>query len=256
MQENSDSRRLEAVEAAFTQRYVMKKRANLTISMWIAVLGITSFLYGLRLEPMPTIFRWLTVDGTLFTTLSAILCIGVNLLEVLRNTELTWRSVYYLRLSSAVAESVILIVVLFSQLPVFPEHLPLLDRYDSFVMHVLVPLLGIESFLINDSPIGRLKPGQRWQGTLFVSCYGVTILTLISTGLLPPELIPYPFLNYREKGWGVFLAAFVFVYGCGYLMAWGISEGNRKLSWLWFKGIAHGQGSDAGDTNSNKDVHL
>ena len=245
-----DSRSLEAVEAAFTQRYVMKKRANLTISMWIAVLGITSFLYGLRLEPMPTIFRWMTVDGTLFTTVSAILCIGVNLLEVLRNTELTWRSVYYLRLSSAVAESVILIVVLFSQLPVFPEHLPLLDRYDSFVMHVLVPLLGIESFLINDSPIGRLKPGQRWRGTLFISCYGVNIFTLISTGLLPPELIPYPFLNYRENGWGFFLAAFLFIYGCGYLMAWGISEANRKLSWLWFKGIARGHSAATGDTNT------
>ena len=250
MQENADSRTIEAIEAAFTRRYVLKKRANLTICMLIAVLGLTSFLYGLRLESMPTIFRWLTVDGTLFTTISAILCIGVNLLEVLRNTELTWRSVYYLRLSSAVAESVILIVVLFSQLPVFPEHLPLLDRYDSFVMHVLVPLLGIESFLINDSPIGRLKPGQRWRGTLFISCYGVNIFTLISTGLLPPELIPYPFLNYRENGWGFFLAAFVFIYGCGYLMAWGISEANRKLSWLWFKGIARGHSAATGDTNT------
>ena len=164
---------------------------------------------------------------------------------MLRNTELTRRSVYYLRLSSAVAESVIFIVVLFSQLPIFPEHLPIFDRYDSFVMHVLVPMLGIESFVINDLPIGRLKPRQRWQGTWFVSCYALTILTLIGTGVLPPELIPYPFLNYRENGWGLFLAAFVFIYGCGYLMAWGISEANRKLSWLWFKDIDRGKGSAA-----------
>lgn len=245
MKQYADTRLYEDILEAFNQRYALKKRANLIISVLTAVLGVTSFLYGLRLEPMPTIFRWMTVDGTVFTTISAILCFVVNLVEVLRNTELTRRSVYYMRLSSAVAESVIFIVVLFSQLPIFPEHLPIFDRYDSFVMHVLVPLLGIESFLINDPPIGRLKPRQRWQGTWFVSCYALTILTLIGTGVLPPELIPYPFLNYRENGWGLFFAAFVFIYGCGYLMAWGISEANRKLSWLWFKDIARGKGPAA-----------
>ena len=242
MQRNADAQIYDAVQAAFDRQYRKKKQANMIICALIAVLGVTSFLYGLRLEPMPTIFRWLTVDGTLFTTVSAILCVAVNLVEVLRNTELTRRSVYFLRLSSAVAESVILIVVLFSQLPVFPEHLPIFDRYDSFVMHVLVPLLGVETFLINDSPIGRLKPKERWYGTWFVTCYAVNILILIGTGALPPEWIPYPFLNYRDNGWGVFFGAFVFVYACGYLMAWGISEGNRKLSWLWFKGIARGTG--------------
>ena len=245
MTKDRDFRSYDDIQEALTRRYVLKKRANLTISMLIAVLGITSFLYGLRLEPMPTIFRWMTVDGTVFTTVSAILCIVVNLVEVLRGTELTRRSVYYLRLSSAVAESVIFIVVLFSQLPFFPEHLPILDRYDSFVMHVLVPLLGIESFVINDPPIGKLKPKQRWQGTLFVSYYAINILALTGTGVLPPELIPYPFLNYRENGWGLFFAAFVFIYGCSYLMAWGISEANRKLSWLWFKDIARGKDAHA-----------
>lgn len=241
MQINADYTVFDEIQAAFDRQYRKKKRANLIISMLIAVLGISSFIYGLSLEPMPTIFRWLTVDGTLFTTVSAIACMAVNLVEVLENTELTRRSVYYLRLSSAVAESVIFIVVLFSQLPFFPEHMPVIDRYDSFVMHVLVPLLGIGSFLINDPPIGKLRPGQRWQGTWFVSYYAINILTLIAIGKLPPELIPYPFLNYRDNGWGMFFGAFIFVYGCGYLMAWGISEGNRRLSWLWFKGIARGR---------------
>lgn len=240
MKNNANDRIYDDIQAAFDRQYRKKKRANLIISMLIAVLGITSFLYGLRLESIATIFRWLTVDGAMFTTISAIVCIAVNLVEVLRNTELTRRWAYYLRLSSAVAESVIFAVVLFSQLPVFPEHLPIFDRYDSFVMHVLIPVLCIESFLINDPPIGKLKPGQRWQGTWYVTYYAINILTLIATGLLPPELIPYPFLNYKENGWLVFFGAFVFVYGCGYLLAWGISEGNRKLSWLWFKNIARG----------------
>ncbi|MBQ6374231.1 MAG: hypothetical protein IJJ45_07045 [Clostridia bacterium] len=246
MKDGTEIKIAKAVREVFDRRYRRKKVTSLTVSMVIAVLGITSFLYGLRLESIRTIFRWLTVDGTLFTTFGAIAFIVVNLVEMLRDTELTQVTVYYIRLSSAVAESIIFAVVLVSQLPVFTEHLPLFDRYDSFVMHVLVPLLGILSFLINDSPIGRLRPMKRWHGTWFVSCYAVIILTLIGTGLLPSEAIPYPFLNYRDNGWGVFFAAFVFVYGCGYLMAWAISEGNRTLSWLWFKGIVQSIRKDAG----------
>ena len=238
MGNNGEYRDYDAIQAAFDRQYRKKKKANLIISALIAALGVSSFLYGLRLESIRTIFRWLTVDAALFTTISAILCIAVNLVEVLRNTELTRRWTYYMRLSSAVAESVVFVVVLFSQLPLFSEHLPVFDRYDSFAMHVLIPLLGVESFLINDPPIGKLKPSQRWQGTWYVSYYAVNIFTLIATGLLPPELIPYPFLNYRDNGWGVFFGAFAFVYGCGYLLSWGISEGNRKLSWIWFRDVA------------------
>ena len=181
--------------AAFSRRYQRKKMTNLAVSALIAFLGISSFLYGLQLEPIPTIFRWMTVDGTLFTTFGAVFFIVVNIVEMVRKTELTRVSVYYIRLSSAVAESVIISVVLVSQFSFFPEHLPLFDRYDSFVMHVLVPLLGILSFMINDSPIGRLRPLSYWRGTWFVTCYGVVILSLIGTGRLPSESIPYPFLN-------------------------------------------------------------
>ena len=241
MQNDSKLRVFDEIQAAFDRQYRKKKEVNLVISMLIAVLGVTSFLYGIHLESIRTIFSWMTVDSTVFTTVSATLFIVVNLVEVLWNTELTRVSVYYLRLSSAVAESVVFFVVLFSHLPFFPEHLPIFDRYDSFVMHALLPFLGVSSFLINDPPIGRLRPRQRWYGTLFVTYYAIIILTLIGTGLLPPELIPYPFLNYRDNGWGVFIAAFVFVYGCGYLTAWGISEGNRKLSWLWFRDVARGK---------------
>ena len=118
----------------------------------------------------------------------------------------------------------------------------LFDRYDSLTMHVVIPVLGIASFLLNDSPIGRLAPLERLRGTWFVTCYGTIIMMLIGTGLLPPELIPYFFLNYQENGWGLFFVGFVFILACAYLMAWGLSEWNRKLSWLWFKNIAR-QGS-------------
>ena len=135
------------------------------------------------------------------------------------------------------AESVIFIVVLFSQLPFFSQHLPMFDRYDSFVMHVLIPLLGISSFLINDSPIGKLKKRKYWYGTWFVTFYAVIILSLIGSERLPTELIPYFFLDFRHVHWTVVAFAFVFVYGCAYLMAWRLSEWNRSLSWLWFREI-------------------
>jgi len=79
MKQYADSRLYKDILETFNQRYALKKRVNLIISILIAVLGVTSFLYGLRLEPMPTIFRWMTVDGTVFTTISAILCFVVNL---------------------------------------------------------------------------------------------------------------------------------------------------------------------------------
>ena len=222
---------------AFERRYRQKKTTNICLSSLIAILGITSFLYGIQLESISTIFRWMTVDGTIFATLSAIAFIAINIVEVRKNTEMTRKTVYYIRLSSAVAESVILIVVLFSQLPFFTEHLPMFDRYDSFVMHILIPLLGIWSFLANDSPIGKLSPVERWHGTWFVSFYAAIVLPMIAAEVIPTNMIPYFFLDFRHYAWAT-VVAFVFIYGCAYLMGWYLSEKNRKLSWLWFKGVA------------------
>ena len=221
----------------FTHRYRIKKLSNLIISVIIVALGVTSFRYGLGLDPTITIFRWLTVDGTLFTTAGAAVFVIVNLIEMLKNTEETHIWIYYFRLSSAVAESVILVVVFFSQLPFFDTHFEIFDRYDSFIMHLVIPILGITSFVINDSPIGRLSFLNRWKGTAFITVYGVTLFTLISTGLLPTNLIPYSFLNYIDNGIGIFIVAFIFVYTCAYFTSFLLSELNRKLSWMWFKDI-------------------
>ena len=221
----------------FDRRYRIKKTSNLCITAVTAVLGITSFRYGLRLESMKTILRWMTVDGTLFTTFGALAFLAVNLWELLANTEMTRRSVYFLRLSSAVAETVIFLVVIISQIPFFTEHIPFVGRYDHFAMHMLIPILSVSSFLVNDSPLGKLKPLDHCRGTWFVTCYGVTIFTLISTNTLPEAMIPYFFLNYRKYAW-VTVFSFDFIYGIAYFMSRMLSEWNRKLSWLWFKDIA------------------
>ena len=200
----------DVIQNDFDRRYRQKKRTNLAVSILIVLLGVSSFLYGLTLESIKTIFRWMTVDGTVFTTVGSAVCIAVNLVEIIKHTELTRRTVYFIRLSCAVAESVIFIVVLFSQLPFFDEHLPVFDRYDSFVMHAVIPILGVSSFLMNDSPIGKLRPIELWHGTAYVSYYGVNILILISLNVLPSPLIPYFFLDYRQSGWGVFFRGLCF----------------------------------------------
>lgn len=221
----------------FKRRYRKKKIVNAIISLIIVILGVTSFLYGLKLEPGPRIFRWMTVDGTLFTTLSSAAFVIIYIIEISRHTEMTLVPVYYARLSSAVAESVIFVVVVFSHMPFFEESLPIFDRYDSFIMHLVVPILTVVSFILNDSPIGKLRILERLHGTWFVTLYAIVIFTMIHLNVLPTELIPYFFLDYRHVSIWILIIAFIFIYGTGYLMSWAISEWNRKLSWSWFKNI-------------------
>jgi hypothetical protein len=222
----------------FNKRYRAKKIVNLWISLLILLLGISSFCYGLRLEPLPLHFRFLTVDGTIFTTIGAGVFLIVNLVEMVKNTELTKLFVYYIRLSSAVAESIVFLVVFIAYLSHDEKYLPLYDRYDLFVMHVLIPILGIATFLINDSPIGKLTPLKRWNGTWFVAFYAMIMLILIGADILPRDLIPYPFLDFKHNWWGISVGTFLEIFGGAYLIGWFLSECNRKLSWLWFRGIA------------------
>ena len=119
-----DPDRIERIEQRFKRRYRQKKLTNLLISAVIVLLGITSVLYIWNYDRDGVLtFRWMTVDGTIFTTVIAFFYIAVNLLEITRYTELTSRLAYFMRLASAVAESLIMAVVLLSQLPVFPQHM-------------------------------------------------------------------------------------------------------------------------------------
>ena len=104
----------------------------------------------------------MTVDGTLFTTFGAIVYIAVNLVELLRKTELTRVSAYYIRLSSAVAESVILSVVLVSQLPFFPEH------------PVCCALTGILISIVAGNPVGSTIVAA--DIAAFLVCSAVSVL--------------------------------------------------------------------------------
>lgn len=228
----------EDILKVFDRRYKLKKITNICISILIVIFGITSFWYGTTFESMPTIFRFMTVDATVFTTLGAIAFIIVNLNEMIFSTELTVKFIFFVRLSSAVTEMVILIAVITSQLPFFSEHFKVFERYDYLAMHLIIPILVTASFVHNDSPIGKLRPLERWNGTMFVTFYAVIIWILILTKTITGDLIPYYFLDVWKTPWYFLLFVFVFIYGVAYLMGWLLSEWNRKVSWMWFTDIA------------------
>ena len=73
----------------FNKRFRAKKHLNLGVSALLLLLGVSSFLFGLALEPSVTVLRFMTVDGTLFTTAGALAYIIINLVESRRTTELT-----------------------------------------------------------------------------------------------------------------------------------------------------------------------
>lgn len=239
-----DAERIDRIEQLFRRRYNRKKQVNILISALIVGLGASSLLYIWTHDGEGALtLRWMTVDGTIFTTAIALCYVAVSAFELARYTELTSRLVYCMRLASAVAEALITVVVLVSQLPCFPQHMHIF-RFDMFNMHLLIPLLTVASFVINDSPIGKLKAKQLLHGVWFVTLYAATLLTLILTGALPEALIPYPFMDVAHMPAPAIGASLIFIYGLSFALSWLLSRWNRRLSWLWFRGVARASGSE------------
>ena len=221
--------------ADFDRRYRNKKLLNLIVSFAIIIMGITSFIYIWNVDKEGILtFRWMTVDGTLFTVAMTIFYAVVNIIEIRHKTELTRKAAYFARLSSSVAECTIIIVVLLSQLPIFEQHMHIF-RYDMYCMHIMIPLLTVVSFVMNDSPIEKLKIWQIPLGSLFVFIYASIIITLITTGIITKEQIPYFFLDFESNGTLFTIFGFIFIFGMEFALSCLLSYLNRKLYWLWFK---------------------
>ena len=175
----------------------------------------------------------MTVCATVLASLTSAMLIILNLFEMKLGSEVTYKILYYWRLSSAVTCFIVLVIVLLGYLPFFTDH-PVLARYDMINMHVIIPLLTIGSFVFNDSAIGKVSPLMRVNGLLIIILYTVVMLSLILTNVIPENKIPYSFLNvWRQPFWFIALA-FVVVYGGGYLLSWLFYALNRRLSWYWY----------------------
>lgn len=226
---------IERFEREFSRKFRQKKALNIAVCLVIFVLGVTSFIYKANYEGgILTCFREMTVCGTVFSSIVSLIYAMMSVYEYVHDKEIEVAALYYLRLSSATAEFIILIVVLVGYLPFIPAH-PVIGRYDMINMHVLVPVLTLFSFMFNDPPRGKLTPVQRLGGLCFVLLYTIGETVCILLYIIPENKIPYFFLNVRHQPLWFTLLAVVVIYGLGYLLAWLFSECNRKCSWLWYR---------------------
>ena len=137
-------------------------------------------------------------------------------------------------LISVVTECVIAAVILMSFLPFVPDS-PNILKFDSFIMHIVIPILTIISFLIAEPPEEKIKPIMRMNGSALITIYAVVIISLILVGVIPQNKIPYSFLEVNTRPlWYVLLAGAI-VYAGSYFLSWGFIEWNRRISDNWYK---------------------
>jgi len=191
------------------------------------VLGLISLTVAVARdgEQWQRAFRFMTVIGTLYTTLLS----GVVFAVTLRNRDRADTPLFFLRLCAAVSECVIAIVILLSFLPFIPDS-PDIFRFDSFVMHVAIPLLTVISFVVCARPAGDMPPLTHFNGSWLLVVYSAVVTALIITGVMPTEDIPYSFLEISTRPlWYVLLSAGI-IFGTAYFLSFLLSAVNRRLS--------------------------
>lgn len=219
----------------FEKAVRIKKISNIVICAAIAVMGITATIYKVNYEGgFWTCFREMTVNGTVANSIIALCMIVVNAAELKKNQEFIYAPMYYFRLSATVTESIILLVVLIGYLPFVPDK-PLIMRYDMINMHVLIPLLTLVSFCVNDTPPeGRGGKLQPFYGTILLTVYILVLVTLILIGVVPENKIPYSILNVRKNPvWYSALVLFA-IYTVTYWISRLYLFLNRRIYWLHF----------------------
>jgi len=229
---------LERSEADFKKRRKIKKTVNMIISfvIFFACVIATYDSVVVRHYDLFDRLRYMTWLSSIYTAILSLLCGIVNLIELITDTELTSRFVYFTRLSCATNEMVVLMVVLYGLLPSVPDH-PDFNSVTGFIMHVFMPVLTPLSFVFNDAPIGKLKPMEVFHGTWFITLYAVVMIPLIMTGVIPREKVPYSFLLVQDHSLLYDIVVACAIYTIGYMMSAFLSWMNRKLSWVWFTDI-------------------
>lgn len=219
----------------FSKRYILKKRVNALICFIIAFCGTTAVLYSRFIFNNPLIdrLRYMTFWGTIFTSVVSFIIGIVCIVEAVRETEVTYKKVYFLRLSSATAESVIFAVVMFGLTPLVPDQ-PDLHSYPGIMMHLVVPVLTILSFLFNDPPFGKPKPVEPLKGTILIAIYAVVMLSFFGAGVLPSEKAPYSFLDFKNTTLIYKIGCIAGIFAVGYAVSWLLMRLNMRLSWIWF----------------------
>lgn len=235
MDENVD---LDELLLRFNRRYILKKTINLVMSCFITFCGVTSILFSVFVlgSSLYNRLKYMTFDGTIYTTIISAVFTVVCIIEAVYETEITNRVVYFVRLSSAVTEFIIFAVVMFGLTPLVPDQ-PDIVTYTGFIMHIVIPICTLLCFVFNDAPIEITKWYEPFNGSIFITIYAVIMGVLFGTGIFPSEWSPYSFLDFKNSSlWYIFactLGIYIVAYIIGYLLIFL----NNKLSWSWFYGL-------------------
>lgn len=217
-------------------RFKYKKQLNILISLTISVLGFCSFFISVVRDmnwDFLSDFRFMTINGTVFTSIISLITAVISLAEIIKGEDIKLEKLFFLRLTSVVTESIIAIVILMSLFPFIPDK-PNILKYDSFNMHVIIPILTIVSFLIAEPPSDKIKPIMRFNGSALITIYSVIIVSLILWGVIPQSEIPYSFLEVNTRPLWYILLAGVIIYAGAYFLSWGYIELNKKISKSWY----------------------
>ena len=231
----ASDREIDEFAERFSKRYILKKRVNALLCFFIALCGATAVLYS-RFIFHNALFdrlRYMTFWGTIYTSIVSFIFGFVCIREAAGQTEVTYRPVYFLRLSSATTESVIFAVVMFGLMPFVPDE-PDLTSYPGIMMHLVVPFTTVMSFLLNDPPFGKPKPADPLKGTTFIALYAVVMGVIFGTGILPSEKAPYSFLDFENTSAAFKMASLIGIFAVGYGISLLLMRLNMKLSWIWF----------------------
>lgn len=229
---------IDTIIERFNQRYIIKKRINAIICFFIAICGVSAVLYSIYVNGMVLIdrLRYMTFNATIFTSIVSFIFAIICLVEASERFEVTNRGAYFLRLSSAVTELIVLSVALFGLTSLVPDH-PDVTSFTGCIMHIIIPIVTVLSFILNDAPIGKLKPWELLYGTGFTTIYVFVMFLLFKSGKLKPSQAPYSFMNFEKASVGYILSCLFGVYFVGCISAAFLSYLNRKYSWIWFRHI-------------------
>ena len=235
--ENADRKTIDPdeFEKRFMERYRTKKKVNAAVSFLIVFCGVSAIMYSVFVfhNNLFDRMRYMTFDGTIFTTIISFISGFTFLREARDDTEVTNRSVFFLRLSSAATEMIIFAVVMFGLAPLVPD-VPDITSYTGIMMHLVIPFLMVFSFVFNDAPQGKLKPAELLKGSAFITIYAVIMLILFGGRILPSSLAPYSFLDFDNTSLGFKLACLAGIYLVAYIVSWLLVILNGRLSWIWF----------------------
>lgn len=230
--------RIDEFAEQFSKRYIFKKKINALQCFFIAICGTTAVLYSKFVFNHSILerLRYMTFWGTIFTTIVSFICGIVCIYEAVKEIEITNKTAYFLRLSSATAELVIFAVVMIGLTQLVPDQ-PDISTYPGFMMHLVIPIATVLSFILNDAPIGKPKMNEPLKGMLLIFIYAVVMMTLFESGILSSDEAPYSFLDFDEASLLFTVGSFAGILTLGYAISWMLMRLNMKLSWIWFYDI-------------------